>query len=54
MVGDRWESDVEGARTAGLRGVLVRTGLYKEGDESNGTPDGVIDSIADLVDWLEG
>ncbi|MFH1278358.1 MAG: HAD-IIA family hydrolase [Candidatus Eisenbacteria bacterium] len=54
MVGDRWESDVEGARAAGLRGVLVRTGLYQEGDETNGSPDGVLDSIAGLMDWLEG
>ena len=52
MAGDRWETDVEGARAAGLLGLLVRTGLYEEGDESKGSPDGVIDSIADLISWL--
>ena len=40
MVGDDVESDVGGAQRAGLRGVLVRTGKYRE--------DALIDSIADL------
>ena len=52
MLGDRWESDVEGARAAGFQGLLVRTGLYHPGDESKGNPDGVIASVADLPDWL--
>lgn len=53
MVGDRWNSDVEGARAAGLMGVLVRTGTYEEGDETKGNPDAVLDSVADLPAWLE-
>ncbi len=54
MIGDRWNSDVEGARAAGLTGLLVRTGTYEAGDEKKGNPDGVLDSIADLPGWLEG
>jgi len=33
MIGDDAEADVEGAMTAGLSGVLVRTGKYRAGDE---------------------
>lgn len=33
MIGDDAEADVGGALAAGLRGVLVRTGKYREGDE---------------------
>lgn len=57
MVGDDREADVEGAKAAGCRGVLVRTGKYRPGDETRGragglTPDGVIGSVAELPDWL--
>jgi len=34
MVGDDWESDVEGALRAGLQAVLVKTGKYRSGDET--------------------
>jgi HAD superfamily hydrolase (TIGR01458 family) len=34
MIGDDVESDVNGAIDAGLRGILVRTGKYRPGDES--------------------
>ena len=33
MVGDDVESDVVGAVDAGLQGILVKTGKYREGDE---------------------
>ena len=49
MVGDDMVSDVGGAVSAGLRGVLVRTGKFRSEDLEGGiTPDAVIDSIADL------
>ena len=35
MIGDDWESDVNGAMAAGLGGILVKTGKYREGDEKN-------------------
>jgi HAD superfamily hydrolase (TIGR01458 family) len=52
MVGDDVVNDVQGARAAGLRGILVRTGKFRESDMGNGQPDAVLDSIADLPAWL--
>jgi HAD superfamily hydrolase (TIGR01458 family) len=54
MVGDDVEADVGGAQALGLRGVLVRTGKFREAwlERSGVTPDAVLDSIADLPDWL--
>lgn len=52
MVGDDIEADVLGARSAGIRGVLVRTGKFREEDLERGRPDHVIDSIADLPGLL--
>ncbi|HWX98000.1 MAG TPA: TIGR01458 family HAD-type hydrolase [Solirubrobacteraceae bacterium] len=50
MVGDDVEADVGGAMDAGLRGVLVRTGKYREDAlaSSHVTPTEILDSIADL------
>jgi len=50
MVGDDVESDTGGAVRAGLRGVLVRTGKFREGTlaAADPPPTDVIDSIADL------
>jgi HAD superfamily hydrolase (TIGR01458 family) len=55
MVGDDVEADVGGAEAFGLRSVLVRTGKFREEalEEATVKPDGVIDSIAGLPDWLE-
>jgi ribonucleotide monophosphatase NagD (HAD superfamily) len=55
MVGDNVEADVAGASAFGLRTVLVRTGKYREEalEEATVKPDGVIDSIAALPDWIE-
>ena len=46
MVGDDPESDVAGAKRAGLRGVQVKTGKYRPG--AVGEADAEIESIADL------
>lgn len=52
MVGDDIGSDVGGAQAAGMRGVLVRTGKFREPDlQGNIIPDAVLDSVADLPDW---
>jgi HAD superfamily hydrolase (TIGR01458 family) len=50
MVGDDVESDIGGAIRAGLRGVLVRTGKFREETAASADPPptDVIDSIADL------
>jgi HAD superfamily hydrolase (TIGR01458 family) len=51
MIGDDIETDVGGAQQAGISGVLVRTGKYREDvvKASTVTPDAVIDSVADLM-----
>jgi len=54
VVGDDLESDVAGARAAGMIGVAVRTGKYRPQDEDQArvAADSVLDSIAGLPDWL--
>jgi len=54
MVGDDVISDVAGAQTCGLKGVLVRTGKYREEAvrRSGVRPDLVVDSLADLPDLI--
>jgi HAD superfamily hydrolase (TIGR01458 family) len=54
MVGDDVESDIGGAVRAGLRGVLVRTGKFREETmaAADQPPTDVIDSIADLPELL--
>ncbi len=54
MIGDDIDSDVGGAQKVGLRGVLVKTGKYRQAyaEASEIKPDLVIDSIADLPNVL--
>jgi HAD superfamily hydrolase (TIGR01458 family) len=54
MVGDDVTNDIEGARAAGMTGVLVRTGKFREADLAIGSPDVVLDSLANVPDWLRG
>jgi ribonucleotide monophosphatase NagD (HAD superfamily) len=54
MVGDDMVNDILGAQAAGLTGILVRTGKYRDGDEdhSEGRPDHVLPSFADVPGFL--
>lgn len=54
MIGDDIDSDVGGAQQSGIRGVLVRTGKYRQeyAAASAITPDGILDSIAQLPEYL--
>jgi len=54
MVGDDLVNDVLGAQAVGLSGVLVRTGKFRAQDleRAGGSPDVVLDSIADLPNLL--
>jgi HAD superfamily hydrolase (TIGR01458 family) len=56
MVGDDVETDIGGALGAGLAGILVRTGKYREDAvrASGVEPTAVVDSIADVPALLEG
>ncbi len=53
LVGDDPETDVQGARDAGLIAVALRTGKYRREDEARlEAADAILDSIADLPRWL--
>ena len=56
MVGDDITNDVIGAQTAGLTGILVRTGKFRESDllAGRGEPDHVVDRLADVPDLISG
>ena len=49
MVGDRVSTDVQGAKAAGIKSVLVKTGEFKESDlTGNVQPDYVVETVADI------
>ncbi len=52
VVGDDIEADVLGGMRAGLYGILVRTGKFREEDLKKGKPDLVIESVVDLPEVL--
>jgi len=54
MIGDRMDTDVVAGLEAGMRTVLVLTGITQPGDVERFPfrPSRVVDSIADLVDEL--
>jgi HAD superfamily hydrolase (TIGR01458 family) len=55
MVGDDIHADIGGAMSAGLKGVLVRTGKFREADLAGPVnPDLVLDSIAQLPSHFAG
>jgi phospholysine phosphohistidine inorganic pyrophosphate phosphatase len=53
MIGDDVEADVGGAMAAGLPGVLVRTGKFRQDALPEVTPTAVADSIADVPSLLQ-
>lgn len=54
MIGDDIVGDVDGARNADIRGLLVKTGKFRQTDlESSIQIDGLLDSFADLPRWWE-
>ena len=54
MVGDDAEVDVAASMALGMKGVLVRTGKYRPGDEAKAAtvPTAVVAGIESLADWL--
>lgn len=54
MVGDDVVNDIGGAQSVGCTGVLVRTGKYQDVDLAKGSPDVVLDTLADVPGWLRG
>jgi ribonucleotide monophosphatase NagD (HAD superfamily) len=55
IIGDDIDVDVGGGQQAGLTGILVKTGKYRQdyADESPIKPDYLIDSIKDLPGILQ-
>jgi HAD superfamily hydrolase (TIGR01458 family) len=55
MIGDDIETDICGAKALGMSGVLVKTGKYRKGCESNAeySPDCIIDSFNDLFECID-
>ncbi|XP_064169816.1 phospholysine phosphohistidine inorganic pyrophosphate phosphatase [Anguilla rostrata] len=54
MIGDDLINDVGGAQNCGMRGLQVRTGKYRPGDEKHPavTADGYVDNLAEAVDII--
>ncbi len=54
MVGDDVAADVIGAVSAGLQGVLVKTGKYRPGDEDQlkSTNANVLADVTAAIDWI--
>jgi ribonucleotide monophosphatase NagD (HAD superfamily) len=49
MIGDRVATDILGARRAGIKSVLVKTGEFKESDLAGDVrPDFIVDSINEI------
>jgi phospholysine phosphohistidine inorganic pyrophosphate phosphatase len=52
MIGDDIRGDIGGALACGIKGLLVRTGKFRDADlQAEIKPHGVLDSIADLPRW---
>lgn len=54
MIGDDVKDDIDGAQKAGMLGILVKTGKYRQNDEStiNPAPYRTVDSLADAVEII--
>ncbi|MDD2700978.1 MAG: TIGR01458 family HAD-type hydrolase [Sideroxydans sp.] len=55
MIGDDIETDVGGGKDAGMHGILVRTGKYRQGCEAHAAhkPDCIMDTLGDLFDYVD-
>lgn len=56
MVGDDIMNDVISAQTAGITGILVRTGKFRESDllQGKGAPDHIVGGLVDVPDLISG
>jgi len=56
MVGDRLETDVKGAKQAGLMAALVKTGEYRESAlaGAEAAPDYILESVSDVARLFQG
>lgn len=53
MVGDRVATDIIGAKAAGIKSVLVKTGEFKERDlDGDVQPDYIVESVREIEDFF--
>ena len=53
MVGDRVATDIIGARAAGIKSILVKTGEFKECDlDGDVQPDYIVDSVREIAGFF--
>ena len=52
MIGDDMETDIQGAQSIGMKGVLVMTGKFRKSDlpHPNIKPDAVVKNLNEAVD----
>lgn len=56
MIGDDARDDIGGAQNSGMKGILVKTGKYREGDEKkiDPTPHHIAGDFSAAVDYILG
>ncbi len=54
MIGDDVDADINGAISAGMTAILVKTGKYRDGDEDRITDPGIVcaQDFNEAVDWI--
>lgn len=54
MIGDDIRADIQGAQTAGLKGILVKTGKFRNSDLNGAIrPHAALGSVSELPEWWE-
>lgn len=49
VIGDDWQTDIQGAKNMGCKSVLLRSGKYVLDDEKNCKPDMCVDNLMDIL-----
>jgi ribonucleotide monophosphatase NagD (HAD superfamily) len=54
MIGDDVRDDIGGAMAAGMKGILVRTGKFRDGDDTDKgvKPTAVVSDFSAAVDFI--
>ncbi|XP_037959829.1 haloacid dehalogenase-like hydrolase domain-containing protein 2 isoform X2 [Teleopsis dalmanni] len=52
MIGDDANDDIEGAMSAGLKGILVKTGKYRKEVVISPEPTALVENFNSAVDWI--